>query len=158
MLNLKNKIKELNNIYKQIDLVKLTKKKNKIKDIVNKKLKKKMRIKTSLYCRLIQKKNNSFVHINHPNNYSKTEMVVTPNLLSIKNLNKEIKGKKTNYFLQEKLFDHLLKFLNKNKNKNYLILSNTDKQFNNLIKQHVKKNQATVLFQKIKWNIRKTFN
>lgn len=157
MLDLKNKITELNNIYKQIDLVKLAKiKKNNID--VKKKLKKKIKLKTSLYCRLIQKKNNSFVHINHPNSHSSTEMLVTPNLLSIKNLNKEIKGKKSNYFLQQKLFDHLLKFLNKNKNKNYLILSNTEKQFNNLVKQHIRKSRTSVLFQKIKWNIRKSFN
>jgi hypothetical protein len=158
MLNLKNKIIELNNIYKQINLVKLVKiKKNDI-DVNKKRLKKKIKLKTSLYCRLIQKKNNSFVHINHPNSHSSTEMLITPNLLSIKNLNKEIKGKKSNYFLQEKLFDHLLKFLNKNRNKNYLILSNTEKQFNNLVKQHIKKSRTTVLFQKIKWNIRKSFN
>lgn len=146
--NFINKLKEINKLY------------GKIKDIKEKYIIKNSqnRYKNKVFCRIVQKRNNTFVNISHTNSNNLTENFLTPNILSIKSVKKNIKGKKSNNFLRQKLFGHLVKFTKLNKNNSYyFILSNTNKFFNNLFKQK-SKNIYNKMFQKIKWNIKKTYN
>lgn len=148
--NFINKLKEINKLYGKIKDIK---EKHIIKNIINKN-----RYKNKVFCRIAQKRNNTFVNISHTNNNKLTENFLTPNILSIKNVKKNIKGKKSNNFLRQKLFRHLARFIKLNRNNSYyFILSNTDKFFNSLFKQR-SKNIYNKMFQKIKWNIKKTYN
>lgn len=159
-LNILKKIKEIKEVNKKINNIK-SKNLRKIKKTKKIKIKtKRIRENPKVFTRIIQKRNNTFVHFSYTNIRSKHESIVTPNILSIRNSKKIIRGKKSNNYLQNKLFKNLIKYIALNRNQNnYLVLTNTHKTLNNLIKNRIDKyNFSKKIFFKIKWNIKKAYN
>lgn len=159
-LNILKKIKEIKELNKKINDIR-SKNLRRVKKIKKLKTKtKRVRENPRVFMRVVQKRNNTFVHFSYTNIRSKHESIVTPNILSIRNSKKIIRGKKSNNFLQKKLFKNLIKYIALNRNQNnYLVLSNTDKTLNNLIKNRIHKyNFNKKIFFKIKWNIKKAYN